>query len=48
MAYVIFGVCAVLCVAVVILAIKILRENRKLMPPKKQRVKFEEDDEIWS
>lgn len=46
MEYFVFGFCALLLVAVAILAVKIVRENRKLLPPKKERAKFEED-EMW-
>lgn len=32
MAYVVFGFCAVLFAGVVILAVKVIRENRKMAP----------------
>ncbi len=48
MAYIIFGVCAVLCIVLVILAFRILKENRKLLPPKKERARYEEEEDIWS
>ena len=44
MAYIIFGVCTVLCVLVIILAIKVVRENRRITP----KLKEEDEDEIWS
>lgn len=44
MGYIVFGFCTALCIAVAILAVKIVRENRKLLPPKKERAKYEEDD----
>jgi hypothetical protein len=41
MAYVIFGVCAVLCVFVVIFAWKVWKENREMTS---QKMKEEEDE----
>lgn len=47
MAYIVFGICAALCVGVSILAIKVVRESRELMPPKKKRKKYEFDDDDY-
>lgn len=44
MAYIIFGVCAVLCILVIILAVKVIRENRRMAP----KLKEEDEDDIWS
>lgn len=44
MVYIVFGICAVLCVAVAILAVKVVKENRKMTPKNMD----EDEDEIWS
>ena len=44
MAYIVFGACAALFIGVVILAVKVYRENRKMAP----RLKEEEEEDLWS
>ena len=44
MAYIVFGACAALFIGVVILAVKVYRENRKMAP----RMKDEEYEDICS
>ena len=43
MNYIIAGVCIALCIAVIIFGLKVLKENRKLIPKKKDR---DHDDEL--
>jgi hypothetical protein len=42
MIYVIFGVCAALLIGVAILAVKVVKENRKMLPKKNK-----DRDEEW-
>lgn len=44
MAYIIFGVCTVLCILVIILAVNVIRENRRMAP----KLKEEEEEDPWS
>lgn len=43
MAYFVFGLCVVLFAAVVILAVKVIRENRKMAPG----LKKDREEEPW-
>jgi hypothetical protein len=43
MVYIIFGVVVILCIGVAILAYKVVKENRKLVPKKSDE---EDDDEL--
>ena len=41
MEYIVAGIIAVICIAVIIWGLKVLKENRKLAPPKS----YDDDDE---
>ena len=43
MEYIVAGIIAVICIAVIIWGLKVLKENRKLAPPKK---KDDNEDDI--
>lgn len=43
MAYLVFGICAALFIGVVILAVKVIRENRKMAPG----LRKDQDEEQW-
>ena len=45
MEYIIAGICVVICIVVIIWGLKVLKENRKLAPPKKRD--GEEDDILY-
>ncbi|MGQ0737859.1 MAG: hypothetical protein ACT4OJ_02260 [Bacteroidota bacterium] len=42
MVYIVFGVVVILCIGVVVLAYKVVKENRKLAP----KMDEEDDDEL--
>ncbi len=44
MATIVFGVCAVLCVCIIIFAVRVVKETRKMAPKQKD----EDEDEYWS